>query len=372
VTLVPAACRGVALVAGLVLLASPLASQTPEPPRQPAAAWSAAVAALSEPGGYFDTDNLISNERSYGESMASLDADGLAGGVYIGVGPDQNFSYIARLKPSMAYLVDIRRDNMLLHLLFKALFELADSRAEYLCLLVGCTVPAADRARSNEMTAPDLASWVDGARRQRPIGPVPDPRLAAVIAAFGVPLSAEDRTAITRFHRGFQDEGLELKFRSFGRAPQRHYPSYRELMLETDLEGRPAHFLATESAYVTVRDLQRHDAVVPLVGDLAGPVALPALARRLDRDGQRVSAVYVSNVEFYLFGAGRFDAFVANLARLPRRPGAVLLRSIFQVVGGPVRPGYGSASVAASADALIRAQGAGDIRAYGDLFRIAR
>ena len=194
-TPVLAACRGVALVAGLVLLVSPLASQTPEPPRQPAAAWSAAVAALSEPGGYFGTDNLISNERSYGESMASLDADGLAGGVYIGVGPDQNFSYIARLKPSMAYLVDIRRDNMLLHLLFKALFELADTRGEYPCLLVGCTVPATDRARINEMTAPDLASWVEGARRQQPTGPVPDPRLAPVIAAFSVPLSAGDRGA---------------------------------------------------------------------------------------------------------------------------------------------------------------------------------
>ena len=109
---------------------------------QAAPPFAAAVAGLSEEGGYFDTDNLISNERSYGEALPSLDAPGLAGGVYIGVGPDQNFSYIARLRPSVAYLVDIRRDNLLLHLLFKALFTLADSRADYVCLLVGCTVPA--------------------------------------------------------------------------------------------------------------------------------------------------------------------------------------------------------------------------------------
>ncbi|MGE0392048.1 MAG: hypothetical protein AB7I25_04040 [Vicinamibacterales bacterium] len=376
------AVRGGVAVCTAVLLAATLVAErrhpgahaqaSAAPGRQPAPGWAAAIGELSEPGGYFDTDNLISNERSYAEPMPALDAAGLAGGVYIGVGPDQNFSYIARLKPSAAYLIDIRRDNLLLHLLFKAFFELADTRAEYLCLLIGCAVPPADLARTREMPAGALADWTDMARRHRPIGSVPDPRIDRVLAAFGVPLSAGDRDAVTRFHRSFQDEGLDLKFHSFGRPPQRHYPSYRDLMTETDPAGAPAHFLATEAAYAVVRDLQRRDAIVPLVGDLAGPTALAALGRRLESSGARVSAVYVSNVEYYLFGTGRFRAFAAHLARLPRRPGAVLLRSVFQGMSGPVRPGYGSTSVAVPVDAVVRAWNAGAIDSYGDLLRVVR
>jgi hypothetical protein len=33
----------------------------------------------------------------------------------VGVGPEQNFTYIAALKPSMAFIVDIRRGNFDLH-----------------------------------------------------------------------------------------------------------------------------------------------------------------------------------------------------------------------------------------------------------------
>ena len=55
---------------------------------------------------------------------------GVTGGAYIGVGPDQNFSYIARIRPSVAYIIDIRRDNLLLHLLFKALFARAPDRVD--------------------------------------------------------------------------------------------------------------------------------------------------------------------------------------------------------------------------------------------------
>lgn len=44
------------------------------------------VERLSEPGGFFDTDNLISNEGGYLKVMDALDALGLRGGAYVGVG----------------------------------------------------------------------------------------------------------------------------------------------------------------------------------------------------------------------------------------------------------------------------------------------
>ena len=99
---------------------------------------------LSEPGRYFDTDNLISNERSYLHVMGKIREMGIAGGAYIGVGPDQNFSYIAQIRPSIAFIIDIRRDNLLQQLLFKSLFALAENRIEYLCLLFARPFPAAD------------------------------------------------------------------------------------------------------------------------------------------------------------------------------------------------------------------------------------
>src|SRR4051812_13675462 len=92
---------------------------------------------LSEPGGSFDTDNLISNERSYLHVIPAVKHAGAAGGAYVGVGPDQNFSYIAAARPSVAFIIDVRRDNLLLHLLLKALCEISPTRADYLSHLFG-------------------------------------------------------------------------------------------------------------------------------------------------------------------------------------------------------------------------------------------
>src|SRR5512142_3219823 len=72
---------------------------------------------LSEAGDAFISDNVISNETSLLEPAAAL--MGLHGGVYIGVGPEQNYTYIALSRPEYALLIDLRRDNALLHLLYK-------------------------------------------------------------------------------------------------------------------------------------------------------------------------------------------------------------------------------------------------------------
>src|SRR5260370_30172143 len=83
--------------------------------------FAALSARPSEPNGYFDSDNLISNETSYLHVMDKLREMNVHGGVYLGVGPDQSFSYIAKIRPRMAVIIDIRRDNLLQHLLFKSL-----------------------------------------------------------------------------------------------------------------------------------------------------------------------------------------------------------------------------------------------------------
>src|SRR4029078_4879042 len=110
----------------VLLLTLALAGASVTAPRaQTASPFATQIAALSEPAGYFDTDNLISNERSYLQVLPELRRRNVKGGAYLGVGPDQNFPYIAEVRPSIAFIVDVRRDNLLLHLLFKALFALS-------------------------------------------------------------------------------------------------------------------------------------------------------------------------------------------------------------------------------------------------------
>lgn len=328
--------RQAALAAALALaLATPLAAQGTAAPRQgtapaaqPATEFARLVGRLSEPGGFFDTDNLISNERSYLHVIGALERRGVRGGAYVGVGPDQNFSYIARVRPAVAYVVDIRRDNMLQHLLFKALFARARNRAEYLALLLGRPVPR-DVERWERAPVDSIVAWLD-ATEATPASR--DAALALVrtgARATGVPLSEADLATIARFHRAFIDAGLGLRFNSFGRAPRPDYPTLRDLVLEKDAEGRRASYLAREEDWRVVRDLQRRDLVIPVVGNLAGPHAVRAIGDDVRRRGERVSLLYTSNVEDYLLRDGSFGAWAQSVAALPYYAGSVIVRSYF-------------------------------------------
>ena len=335
--------------------------------------FAARVAALSEPGGYFDTDNLISNERSYlhvARELEALRAQAGGNGVYLGVGPDQNFSYIARLRPSLAILIDVRRDNLLLHLLFKALFEHARTRVEYLARLTGRKAPEP----WTDWASKPLEAIVAHVDRAPPLSAAEvsalDLRLRDTIRRYGVPLSDGDVATIKRFHRRFIEDGLSLRFNSAGRAPRFSYPTYRDLLLEVDAEGRRCSFLATEGDFLFLKGLQAQDRLIPIVGDLGGPSALPAVSRLLAAAHQQVTAFYTSNVEFYLFGAGTFPRFVANLQGLPSQRGALIIRSVFPSAGGALpRPGYNSVSTTQPIQALLEGYAAGRFRRYAELAR---
>src|SRR5437588_10927290 len=97
---------------------------------------------LSEAGGYFRSDNFVSNESAFQHVIPALKKQIKPGGVYLGVGPDQNFTYISALGPKLAFITDIRRQNMLQHLMYKALFEMSDTRAEFLSSLFARPLPA--------------------------------------------------------------------------------------------------------------------------------------------------------------------------------------------------------------------------------------
>ena len=195
-------------IATLATLAAALAfpAQAQERPVSDSS-FAAMVARLSEAGGYFDSDNIISNESSYLQIASQLTKVGTHGGIYIGVGPDQSFSYIALIRPSIAFMLDIRRDNMLEHLLFKSIFAQSRNRLEYLCRLFGKPIPA------------DLDLW-----NSRPVAliiaylqqtPTDSASVQAYrrasndrITGFHVALDARDRAVIDRYRAEFVVDGL--------------------------------------------------------------------------------------------------------------------------------------------------------------------
>jgi hypothetical protein len=90
---------------------------------------------FSEAGGSFPWDNVLSNELPFQNVIPKIKQTVEPGGAYLGVGPEQNFTYIAAFEPSIAFIVDIRRQNMLEHLLYKAVVEMAADRADFVSVL---------------------------------------------------------------------------------------------------------------------------------------------------------------------------------------------------------------------------------------------
>jgi len=279
---------------------------------------------LSEPDTYFFSDNLISNETSYlqiGDELAKLSDPS---SVYVGVGPEQNFSYIALARPSTAFVVDIRRANMLLHLLYRASFEEATSRAHFAALLLG---RAHDTAHTN---APDAT--IDQVLESATKGEATTASFKAAnsalmkrIEGYGVKLAAEDTKAIEKMHKTFFDEQLGIRF-ELHEKNGRAYPTLRELLKTASPSGNTAGFLAKEDSFRFLQDMQKNGNIVPIVGDFAGDHALAQLASYLNGESKKVGVFYVSNVEQYLLEPKVWKKWVRNVKALPKTEKALFLR----------------------------------------------
>lgn len=278
---------------------------------------------LSEEGGYFDTDNLISNETAYVQVIPFLSP---AGGVYIGVGPEQNFHYIGRLRPRWAFIVDVRRDNLLHHLLLNALLVESETPMAYLCRLFSRRCPAEAKGGGfEEMVAAVEGSEPDAELFERNLGAV----FEHVESRLGFPLDAKDENVLEFTYRSFFDEQLELRFKSHGRPPMPYHPTYRTLLLARGPDFEPSHFLARPEDYDHVRRLALEGRLVPVVGDFAGSHALKAVAKFAREQGETVTAFYVSNVEFYLLRSDQFPRYVENVRALPISESSQFIRAYF-------------------------------------------
>lgn len=289
--------------------------------------FAALAARFSDAGGYFDTDNLISNEPSLLHPITTLDSLKVRGGVYLGVGPDQNFNYIAHTLPRVAFIADIRRDNTLLLLLFKALFHAAADRQEFLALWLGKPVPPTPRRR--DIPVDSLVAWAERTPATTASRANASRRLMTLVGSFGIPVSEKDLETIARFHREFMQQGTNLRFTTIGRPPQPSYPTLGQLLRERDRNGRQRSYMSNDSLFSVVQNMQRRNLIIPLVGDLAGPTVLPRLAPWLKEQKLSMSVLYTSNVEDYLLRYGTFRDFVKSVRALSHMPNAVIIRSWF-------------------------------------------
>jgi hypothetical protein len=279
--------------------------------------WSL-IADFSEPAGHFTvSENLVSNEMRFAENIRWLRQ---SGGVYVGVGPEQNFSYIARLRPAIAFIVDIRQENRDLHLLYKVLFELAGDRVEFVSLLFSRPRPTdlSSGANAGEIFNRYAKVAASSEQYSRTLKRVRD-RLVTVRA---FPLTAGDLDGIDRILRAFLTDGPEIQFWGSRTVPADAVrPTYRELMAAADSTGRQRSFLAGEAEFRFVKEMQTRNLIVPLVGDFGGDVTLRRVGDYAREHGDTITAFYASNVGVYLNSA-QTRAFCRNLAALPAAPRA--------------------------------------------------
>lgn len=327
------------------------------------------IESISEKEGYFDTDNLISNERSYLHVIDELNARDIRGSAYIGVGPGQNFSYLAHIQPEIAFIVDIRRDNLLQHLWYKALFEVASNRLEFLCLTFG-RPPPQELDSWHERPIEELLEYIDNTALSIAYVNQIQSQLRNHIDSFGLDLVEEEYRTIAHIHERFIQAGPGLQFNSHYRSPRPYYPTFRQLMLETDRAGQQATYLAKEAAFKFVKTMQHRDLIIPVVGDLSGNKALSKIGEYLTANSMEISAFYTSNIEYYLMQDGRFNHFADNVASLPRSTNGVLVRSYFHRFrqSHPATvAGYASTQLLQSFSGFLEEYESNRIQSYWDL-----
>jgi hypothetical protein len=321
------------------------------------------IGELSEPDGSFPFDNFVSNETTIQSVIPTLQAKVQPGGAYLGVGPEQNFTYIAALQPRIAFIIDIRRQNLVEHLMYKALFELSADRADFVSRLFSRKRPS---ALGKDSTAADLFRAYESAPADQQLF---ESNLREIVDNLTIRhrflLSPRDLVAIRYVYATFFREGPGLNYAAGGR-PDASMPTYTDLMTQTDANGRHHSYLASEERYGIVRKLEGDNLVIPVVGDFGGPKAIREVGRYLTSHGTTVTAFYLSNVERYLFDRRTpWRRFYTNVAILPYDDKSVFIRAILN------RPASTLVSLLAPIADLMRAFEQGRIREYQDVFSIS-
>jgi hypothetical protein len=326
--------------------------------------WSL-ITEFSEPGGYFPSDNFISNESGYQNVIPTLLKTPKAGGVYIGVGPEQNLTYIVALRPKIAFIIDIRRQNMLGHLLYKALMETSADRAEFLSRLFA----RPNRVDSMTHSTPEELFRAYGS--DRPSASFFETNITRVMDYLQnekrFKLSEQDKAGIRHVAEAFFKSGPDLTYTFIGGYGDfKRTPTYSELMSERDGVSRNWNFLATEDQFRAIQHMQKKNLIVPLVGDFAGQKAIRSVAQYVREHRSTIRMFYTSNVEQYLFQDDeKWKQFYDNVLLLPTDSKSTFIRYVLNPWGF----GRHQGTLASPMNSIVQAYRFGGIQGYYDVVR---
>lgn len=333
------------------------------------------VSEFSEANGYFRSDNFVSNETTYQWVIPDLLRTTKPGGVYLGVGPDQNFTYLVALKPKIAFIFDIRRQNMLTHLMYKAIIEQSSDRADFLARLFARPRPA---GLDTSSSADALFGAYQAVARDTVVA---RKNLATIrerlTKQHGFTLSDDDLSTIAYVYAAFVEGGPDLTYNfsqgriGYGRSGM---PSYAQLQIEADSAGVRRSYMATEANFRALKELEVNNLVVPVVGDFAGPKAIRAVSGYLKEHNATVTAFYLSNVEQYLFNQeDDWRKFFGNVGALPLDSASTFIRSVFNGMGfNRAGPGMRAQQMLASMLTQVRLFNEGRLASYYDVIQTSR
>jgi hypothetical protein len=274
----------------------------------------------------------------------------------------------------MAFIFDIRRQNMVEHLLYKALFEMSSSRADFLSRLFSRKMPQG----LNEKTT--VRAMFQAFRSSLPDTELYRRNLEAIknqlMSVHKFRLANDDLTSLDYIYRVFFEATNAFAYNGssyagFGGA------TYAELMTATDQAGQSRSYLASEENFRLVQDMHRKNLIVPLVGDFAGTQALRKVAQYIREHGSTVAAFYTSNVEQYLFQQGDdWRKFLTNISSFPLDASSTFIRSSHFAYGDAQPPqqfnrGRFIQLLSPMAD-VVKSFKSGEITRYEDVIQMSK
>jgi len=285
--------------------------------------FSTMIREMSENSGYFRGDSWVTNELTYLDVLETIEKHNIKGGVYLGVAPEQNFTYIAAIRPELVFLVDIRAQNKMQHLIFKILFEKARTRTEFLSLLF--SMPLSGSGIPGEKS--DVNEIVNYLEKRPQSKQMFEENLSEIIFT----LNRKYRFNLTEW----ETSNIEFVFEHFytnhlntTNGPwRRSYPTLAEIFTDRDQRGKQLNIFNSRDDFLFVKDLHQKNRIIPLTGDYGNNDAMFKVAEYLKKYKLTVTAQYVSNVEQYLMNNSRnWDGWIKNIENLPYTDKTVFIR----------------------------------------------
>ena len=255
------------------------------------------IAEFSEPGGYFRSDNLLSNEIWFQHDHPGAGRDLKPGGVYMGVGPEQNFTLhrgaeaadgVHHRHPPRepAHAADVQGA-------LRAVAPIARTSCR-------CSSPGSGREGLTPKSP--VAGHLHGRRRRADDDGSSSRTLSADLRPAekkrALPLPADDRRASTYVYSALLHvrAGNHLQLEHQRRVRPREHDHVRNADDDQRMApGSCAAILATEAIFAVMKDLESKNLVVPAGRRLRRPEGDPGVGRYISkdprRDGQRVLPV---------------------------------------------------------------------------------